>query len=235
MGKKSKRREATKAAGMAVLNKCHQCGKTDAQTDLSICSGCRLICFCSKDCQTKSWPDHRKKCKAAKAEAEANISPIWEAARYGRNKELSKLLARYPASINLHCPGILGGSTALEIACAEGRPETVQILLDAGASVNIADETFGQLPIHRAAESGSIKTAQMLLDHARDLDHGSEVVIGDGMGQHPLHFAAEHGRPEMIQFLLDNGAKPSLEVLYRNKTPRDWAVMMGHDDCAKLL
>ena len=122
MGKKSKRREATKPA-TAVLNKCHQCGKTDAQTDLSICSGCRLICFCSKDCQTKSWPDHRKKCKAAKAEAEANISPIWEAARHGRNKELSKLLARYNASINLHCPGILGGSTALEIACAEGRPD----------------------------------------------------------------------------------------------------------------
>lgn len=230
MGKKSKRREATKAAPLAaVLNKCHQCGKADTQTELSICSGCRLIRFCSKECQTKSWPDHRTKCKAAKAEAEANIHLIWESAQFGQNKQLSKLLARYPASVNLHCPRPMGGSTALEIACAEGRQETVKILLEAGASVNVADETFGQLPIHRAAESGSIKTAQVLLDH------GSEVVIGDGMGQHPLHFAAEHGRPKMIQFLLENGAKPSLEVLYRNKTPRDWAMMMGHDDCAKLL
>ena len=230
MGKKSKRREATKVpTPTPVLNKCHQCGKADAQTELSICSGCRLVCFCSKDCQAKAWPDHRKKCKAAKAEAQANIHLIYEAAQFGRNKQLSKLLTRYPASINLHCPRPMGGSTAMEIACAEGRHETVKILLDAGAGVHVADETFGQLPIHRAAESGSIKTAQILLDH------GSEVVIGDGMGQHPLHFAAEHGRPEMIQFLLENGAKPSLEILYRNKTPRDWAVMMGHDECAKLL
>ena len=230
MGKKSRRRETTKVAQpTAVLNKCHHCGMADAETSLSICSGCRLICFCSRECQTKSWPDHRTKCKAAKAEAEANIHLIWEAAKFGNNKQLSKLLARYPASVNLYCPRPMGGSTALEIASAEGRHETVKILLDAGASVNVADEMFGQLPIHRAAESGSIRTVQVLLDH------GSEVVIGDGMGQHPLHFAAGHGRPEMIRFLLANGAQPSLEVLYRNKTPRDWAVMMGHDDCARLL
>ena len=45
--------------------KCHACGE-DAK---SICSGCRIVYFCSKECQVSAWPSHKRKCKAAKKEA----------------------------------------------------------------------------------------------------------------------------------------------------------------------
>lgn len=110
-----------------------------------------------------------------------------------------------------------------------GKLESVKILLEAGASVSIGDKAYNQLPIHRAAEFGDVEIVKLLLEH------GSEIVIGDNMGQHPLHYAAEFGRYDMIKFLLENGAKPSLGVAYRGKTPKVWALMNGHDECAKLL
>ena len=242
MGKKSKRREkqggvSSGAAPAVVLDKCHHCGLKPEEVEklglhcagLSICSGCRLACFCSTACQKAAWPGHRDTCKAAKAEARANVGSIWEAAKYGHTKKLSKLLASYPAAVNLRMEQDMGSGLPLEIAAAEGRYEAVKVLLDAGARVDIGDFTFGQLPIHRAAESGCVKTARILLER------GSEVVVGDRMGQHPLHFAAEYGRFEMIQFLLENGAKDSLTIPYRGKTPKMWALMMGHDKCAELL
>ena len=233
MGKKSKRREKQRVPMVAVLDKCNRCHKKaeegELPNDLSICSGCRQVCFCSKVCQTSAWPGHRDACKAAKAEARANVGSIWEAAKFGHTKKLSKLLARYPAAINLQMERNLGPGTPLETASANGHYEAVKVLLDAGARVDVGDITFGQLPIHRAAESGSVRTARILLER------GSEVVVGDRMGQHPLHFAAEFGRAEMIQFLLANGARPSLTIPYRGKTPKMWAMRMGHDECAELL
>ena len=54
----------------------HACGE-DAK---SICSGCRIVHFCSKECQVLAWPSHKAHCKASKKEAKQHLADMWDAA-----------------------------------------------------------------------------------------------------------------------------------------------------------
>ena len=46
--------------------KCFECGKNgaDAGTELKKCAKCRKVAYCGRACQVKSWPTHKKSCKA---------------------------------------------------------------------------------------------------------------------------------------------------------------------------
>ena len=48
------------------LRKCGYCGKSDGT--LKSCSKCRLASYCSKECQTAAWPEHKKECRTAPKE-----------------------------------------------------------------------------------------------------------------------------------------------------------------------
>ena len=48
---------------MLVKKKCFVCNAPAAK----MCTGCQCACFCSKDCQTKGWKQHKKLCKLVKA------------------------------------------------------------------------------------------------------------------------------------------------------------------------
>ncbi|KAE9376054.1 hypothetical protein N431DRAFT_556319 [Stipitochalara longipes BDJ] len=43
---------------------CDKCGK---KSGVKVCSGCKLIAYCSKECQAQSWPTHKKQCRRAQA------------------------------------------------------------------------------------------------------------------------------------------------------------------------
>jgi hypothetical protein len=36
---------------------------TTSQKDLKLCSRCKIVSYCSRECQLKDWPDHKKHCK----------------------------------------------------------------------------------------------------------------------------------------------------------------------------
>lgn len=46
---------------MVTYNFCEMCGKRDG---LKLCGGCKDVYYCSGDCQTEDWADHKKKCKS---------------------------------------------------------------------------------------------------------------------------------------------------------------------------
>ena len=91
-------------------------------------------------------------------------------------------------------------NTALHLACEGGEKETVQLLLDKGASIdglinvrNVRDEA----PIHFAARYGYEAIVDLLLEQEVEID------VRDNHGCTPLHHAARNDQEKMIQFLCE--------------------------------
>ncbi|MFM6279507.1 MAG: ankyrin repeat domain-containing protein, partial [Dolichospermum sp.] len=76
-----------------------------------------------------------------------------------------------------------------------------QTLLDAGADVNVIDSVTGASPLHKAAQSGVVEVARILLKHGAFLNLQSAIV-----GHTPLIDAVWSKKPPMVKFLLNQGA-----------------------------
>ncbi len=79
------------------------------------------------------------------------------------------------------------GQTALHFAVVWECPDHVQLLLQAGADVDAANE-FDATPLHWACERGAHDVMRVLLDHSPPAN--AELV--DDCGRTPLHVAAEN-------------------------------------------
>jgi len=42
---------------------CDHCNERVQSKSLSICSGCKMVQYCSRECQRSAWPNHKAKCK----------------------------------------------------------------------------------------------------------------------------------------------------------------------------
>ena len=49
------------------ITSCANCGKGEG-CDLKLCNACKMIKYCSRDCQIAHWPQHKKACKKRAAE-----------------------------------------------------------------------------------------------------------------------------------------------------------------------
>ena len=107
------------------------------------------------------------------------------------------------------------GRTALHFAAKYGHPESVRILLEAGAEVDIV-ATY-KTPLHYAIEGDNGGAIKLLLDAGAEMD------------TYMLHNAAESNSPEAIKALVDGGA--DINVRYGNredgKTPLHTAAHHG--------
>jgi len=54
---------------------CSYCDKVDTQK-MMCCSRCKTVSYCSKECQTKAWPAHKKLCAPKEAEPK-NLPLTW--------------------------------------------------------------------------------------------------------------------------------------------------------------
>lgn len=100
------------------------------------------------------------------------------------------------------------GHGALHLAAASGRPEVVQMLLDANANVDIKTDT-GLTPLHVASERGHLRLAQLLVNAGASVDAETEDR------SLAIHLAAATGRLDVIALLLAHGGPQQL--LVRNK------------------
>lgn len=53
---------------------CNGCGEVGGNN--KACVGCRIAIYCSKECQTKHWPDHKVFCKQAKKNQELDAQDL---------------------------------------------------------------------------------------------------------------------------------------------------------------
>jgi ankyrin repeat protein len=120
---------------------------------------------------------------AAEPELRARIgpehyAPFYAAAERGDMRVLATMLA---CGFDIDRPDESIGKTVLHIAAAEGRPDVVRMLLDAGASVAVRDREFHGTPLVWAADGARTRpdgrdhaaVAKLLLDAGVPLEWSS--------------------------------------------------------------
>ena len=93
------------------------------------------------------------------------------------------------------------GRPALSVAAGLGQPRLTELLLTAGADPLALDAAMGASALHKAAQSGVVDVARLLLDHGAFVD-----LQAPTHGHTPLIDASWHQRTAMVAFLLERGA-----------------------------
>jgi ankyrin repeat protein len=106
----------------------------------------------------------------------------------------------------------VGSLSALKVASMQGHNGILQLLLDAGADVNIQDsaaENSGETPLISASKMGHIGIVRLLLKNGADVNaQASAAEIPGG----PLISAVRMGHTTIVKILLDKGADVNAEA-----------------------
>lgn len=102
-----------------------------------------------------------------------------------------------------------GGSTALIMAARSGDPDSVRLLVEAGADIELSD-AFGTSPLIMAVHGGSAEVVRYLLRQGADPD-------AEASGHTALHAAVLRGSPQIVAALLEFDA--DVEARLQRPTP----------------
>lgn len=156
--------------------------------------------------------------RGASIEEKGLRTPLWTAVAHGHPELVKLLLAR----------GARFDDSAFAKAIWAGKPETVALLLAAGADPHRRDDD-GETPAHGAAIHASADIMRLLIAAGADVNVASTI-----QRETPLHVAARWGHLETIAALLEAGA--SVDALnHKKKTPEQWARAFAHPEAAALL
>lgn len=89
------------------------------------------------------------------------------------------------------------GYCALHYAARAGHLDICNLLISAGAEVNVVTKAGGSTPLHRAAMAGNPKVIQLLIEA------GANIKMQDADGRTALHRAAERGELLAVKTLLE--------------------------------
>lgn len=97
--------------------------------------------------------------------------------------------------------GPIEGFTALRAAAQENQVETVKLLCEMGANVNVqGDDT----PLYIAAAEGHLEVVKVLIDYGADINYRTRN------GNTPLLIACDWERYEVAKYLLEKEADPTV-------------------------
>ncbi len=129
------------------------------------------------------------------------VEDIIQASKRGTQDVIWKLVSNNLSSIN---QADSNGNTAIFWACRESKADILQLLLSAGADVNIGNKS-GDLPLTISAGEGDSLIVNLLLQSASIL-----INKPDKKGWTALICASYHGHVDVAQLLLNAGADINL-------------------------
>lgn len=121
------------------------------------------------------------------------------------------------------------GLTPLMIAAGLGNSRMVELLLAAEADVLVLDDRMGASALHKAAQSGAVDVARLLLERGAFINLQSPTF-----GHTPLIDAVWHKRAAMVKYLLDQGARTETLTHY-GATAMEFAARDNLTDIIRLL
>lgn len=120
------------------------------------------------------------------------------------------------------------GKTALMRAAYAGQREVAELLIAAGANVNLRVQGGFGSALFDAVFQRSFALAELLVSR------GADVNLADGLSSTPLMFALQPGNERILQFLVDNNAN----LNSRNeggKTALSQAAQLGSAEAVRIL
>ncbi|KAF8193382.1 ankyrin repeat-containing domain protein, partial [Pholiota molesta] len=101
-------------------------------------------------------------------------------------------------------------------AASKSRIDIGRLLISRGADINAKDKA-NQLPLHRAATTGSVGFIRLLVESSTP-SNKLRLNTADRIGNTPLHLAMDSGHAEAAVVLIEAGADRTRENL-ENETP----------------
>ncbi|KAF9460344.1 ankyrin repeat-containing domain protein, partial [Collybia nuda] len=89
-------------------------------------------------------------------------------------------------------------------AASKSRIDIGRLLISRGADINAKDKA-NQVPMHRAATTGSVGFIRLLLDSSTS-DNKTRLNTADRIGNTPLHLAMDSAHAEAAVVLINSGA-----------------------------
>lgn len=139
--------------------------------------------------------------------------------------ECLSILAAKRANLNARDTGL--GMTAVMIAAEDGHHESLLILAENGANLDMQDD-LGKTAVMLASESGKLACLKTLIKKGAKLD------LQDNRGWTAIMAAAQCGHISTVNLLTGKGANVNL-VNSNGQTALMLAVNTGDEFCAKLL
>jgi ankyrin repeat protein len=120
------------------------------------------------------------------------------------------------------------GSTALLWAAHRNDIESAELLLNAGADANAAND-FRMTPLSQACTNGNAALVRLLLK--KDTSPNTAIATGET----PLMTCAKSGSVDAVQILAEYGAQVNTKEPSQNQTALMWAAGQRHADVVKAL
>ena len=152
-------------------------------------------------------------------------SPLADAAREGDVDVVRSLLSQ-GADVNAARGD---GMTALHWAAETMNGQVAQILVDAGAILEVTTRLGSYTPLHVASRRGAASVVEVLVKA------GADVNTRASTGAAALHLAAGSGNAAAVEILLDNGAQLDARAGEAEQTPLMYAAGVDRPDVIRLL
>ena len=147
-------------------------------------------------------------------------------AAYHGHTDTVRYLVGFP-EVDLNHQGKMN-RTALLLAVHQRHAEVVQVLIDAGADIEIRTDE-GRSPLHQASISGELTTVKMLVEA------GADVRATDANRDTCLIIAAHLGHTDTVRYLVSLPEVDPNRQGSNNYTALHYAVRQKHADVVQLL